>query len=115
MRINVPYIEQMEHSECGLACVAMVLGYYKHHISLGELREEFGIPKSGGSFYHLLLIAKKKGLEGKGYSCDVASLRELELPLILHWENKHFVVLEGISKNKFYISDPASGKRTYKQ
>jgi len=114
MKINVPYIEQMEHSECGLACVTMVLNYYKHHVSLNELRDEFGLPKGGGSFYHLLLMGEKKGLEGKGYNTDAESLKQLPLPLILHWENKHFVVLEGIRGNTFYVVNPASGKRAYK-
>lgn len=113
MKINVPYIEQMEHSECGLACITMVLAYYKHHVSLSELRDEFGLPKNGGSLYHLLVMGESKGLTGKGYEIDADSLPELKLPLILHWKNKHFVVLEGIKKKKFYIVDPASGKRTY--
>ncbi|MBM7580802.1 peptidase domain-containing ABC transporter [Jeotgalibacillus terrae] len=114
MKINVPYIEQMEHSECGLASLAMVLNYYKHHVSLNILRDEFGLPKGGGSFYHLLLMGEEKGLKGKGFEVTAESLKELKLPLILHWDNKHFVVLEGIIGNKFYVVDPASGKRTYK-
>lgn len=114
MKTSVPYIEQMEHSECGLASLAMVLNYYKHHVSLTVLREEFGLPKGGGSFYHLLLMGEKKGLKGKGFAADAESLKNLKLPLILHWENKHFVVLEGIRGKKYYIVDPASGKRTYK-
>ena len=114
MKINVPYIEQMEHSECGLACLTMILNYYKHHVSLTELRDEFGLPKGGGSFYHLLLMAEQKGLEGKGYATNAESLINFTLPLILHWNNEHFVVLEGIKGSKFYIVDPSCGKRIYK-
>lgn len=115
MRKHVPYIEQMEHSECGLACLAMVLGYYKHHVSLNELRDEFGFPKGGGSFYHLSMMAEKKGMHSKGYVCDTEMLNQLPLPVILHWENKHFVVLEKIRGNSFQIVDPAQGRRTFKK
>ncbi|MFW5433332.1 cysteine peptidase family C39 domain-containing protein [Paenibacillus apiarius] len=40
---RVPFIEQIEDSECGLACTAMLLGYYGHSITLHEIREQFGI------------------------------------------------------------------------
>ena len=113
MKKHVPYIEQMEHSECGLACFAMVLGYYNHHVTLNEIRDEFGLPKGGGSLYHLSMLAEKKGMISKGFYCDTEKLTNLEWPLILHWENKHFVVLEKIRGKKYYIVDPAYGRRSY--
>jgi ABC-type bacteriocin/lantibiotic exporter with double-glycine peptidase domain len=39
------------------------------------------------------------------------SLKNLSLPLILHWNEKHFVVLEKIKNDKYYIVDPEMGKR----
>lgn len=108
---RILYIEQMEHSECGLACVAMILSYYNYHISLSELRDEYGLPKGGGSFFHLSKILEMKGLESKGFKCDSESLKELKLPLILHWNYKHFVVLEKIKKDKYHIIDPEFGRR----
>ncbi|MEJ7371074.1 cysteine peptidase family C39 domain-containing protein, partial [Staphylococcus caprae] len=36
---RTPFIEQMNQSECGIACVAMISAYHKKHISLVELRE----------------------------------------------------------------------------
>jgi ABC-type bacteriocin/lantibiotic exporter with double-glycine peptidase domain len=111
MKKKVTYIEQMEHSECGLACIAMILSYYHHHTSLSELRDEFGIPKGGGTFFHLSMIAQKKGLKAKGFRSNAASLKSFPLPLILHWDQKHFVVLEKIKNDQYYIVDPEAGKR----
>ena len=65
MKKKVSYIEQMEHSECGLACIAMILSYYHHHISLSELRDEFGVPKGGGTFLSLVSDCTKERTEGK--------------------------------------------------
>lgn len=33
---RVPHIRQTESSECGLACIAMLLSYYGHETSLGS-------------------------------------------------------------------------------
>ena len=111
MKKRVTYIEQMEHSECGLACIAMILSYYQHHTSLSELRDEFGVPKGGGSFFHLSMIAQKKGMKARGFRCNAASLNRFSFPLVLHWDQKHFVVLEKVKKNQYYIVDPEVGKR----
>lgn len=111
MRNKVSYIEQMEHSECGLACIAMILSYYNHHASLTELRDEFGIPKGGGSFFHLAMIAQEKGIKATGFKSNTTSLKEFKLPLILHWNDKHFIVLERIKNKTYYIVDPEMGRR----
>ena len=111
MKKRVTYIEQMEHSECGLACIAMILSYYQHHTSLSELRDEFGVPKGGGSFFHLSMIAQKKGMKARGFRCNAASLNRFPFPLVVHWDQKHFVVLERVKKNQYYIVDPEVGKR----
>ena len=33
--------------------------FYEKHVSLAELREEFGVPKGGTSLYQLMHIARK--------------------------------------------------------
>ena len=46
--------------------------------------------------------------------CSSDLLREeIPLPCIIHWNQKHFVVVYKIKKNKIYISDPASGLLVY--
>src|SRR5690606_18064912 len=42
-------------------------------------------------------------------------LTDIELPCILHWNQNHFVVLYGIKKGRYYISDPASGLIVFDQ
>ncbi|MCB4848646.1 peptidase domain-containing ABC transporter [Bacillus tropicus] len=107
---KVPFIEQMEHSECGLACLAMVLKFYGRHVSLAELREKYGVPKGGTSLYQLMVIGKNYDLEVKGFKADKQALRQLSLPAIIHWENKHYVVLEKVSRHSIIIVDPAYGR-----
>lgn len=107
---KVPFIEQMEHSECGLACLAMILAFYGNHISLSELREEYGVPKGGFTFANLADIAAKKNMEVKAFKGTVQALKEINKPLILFIDNKHFVVFEKVVKDTFFIVDPAIGR-----
>ncbi|MGF1438002.1 peptidase domain-containing ABC transporter [Bacillus thuringiensis] len=111
MRKKVPYIEQMEHSECGLACLGMVLGYYGYHVTLSELRNKFGTSKKGTSLYHLVEMGEETHLKGKVYKADYDVLSQISCPAILFWENKHYVVLERINKSNISIVDPLNGRR----
>lgn len=107
---KIPYIEQMEDSECGLACLAMVLNFYNYRTTLSTLRDEYGSTSEGLTFYHLAAFAQSKKLFTKGYKLDIDDLKNLTLPTILHWKGNHFVVLEKIKRNRFYIVDPAKGR-----
>lgn len=114
MSKKVPYIEQMEHSECGLACLAMVLGYYGHQTSLSSLREEIGVPKGGFSILQLKEIAGHYNLDCKAFKGEAKDLisNTSNYPFIIFWENKHFVILEKVKKRHLIIVDPALGRRT---
>ena len=107
---RVPFIEQMEHSECGLASLAMILSFYGNHVPLTELREKYGVPKGGTSLYQIMMIGKSYNLHVKGYKVNFPDLNEVPLPTIIHWENKHYVVLEKVKKNSAIIVDPANGR-----
>lgn len=101
----------MEHSECALACIAMIFNYHGRHVSLTDLRNEFGIPKNGGSFYHISRIAQESGLEAMGFKASTHEIHHDKLPAVVHWNEKHFVVLEKIVMNKFFIIDPELGRK----
>ncbi|MED2801205.1 peptidase domain-containing ABC transporter [Bacillus thuringiensis] len=111
MRKKVPYIEQMEHSECGLACLGMILGYHGYHVTLSELRNKFGTSKKGTSLYHLLEMGDSTHLKGKVYKADSDALNKIPCPAIIFWENKHYVVLEQIEEKYISIVDPLNGRR----
>jgi len=40
-------------------------------------------------------------------------LKDISLPVILHWDMDHFVVLKEIRRNRFVVFDPAHGRVTY--
>ena len=108
-RFAVPNIMQMELTECGAASLGMIFAYYKNWMPLEDLRLECGVTQHGSNAALLLSVARKYGFIAKGVRVDIPSLKDLYFPMILFWNQNHFVVLEGIKKGKYYINDPASG------
>lgn len=109
-RRRVRSVRQAEASECGLACIAMVSGYYGHDIDLITLRQRFGISLKGITLRGILDIAAELGLACRPVRCNVEELRSLRLPAIIHWGMNHFVVLDKCDRNGLIVHDPAIGK-----
>lgn len=110
--VKTPTVFQMEVAECGAASLAMILQYYGRYVPLEELRVETGVSRNGCNAKNICLAAEKYGMEASG------SVRELDrmvekasLPCIIHWNASHFVVFEGVKHGKYYINDPAQGRR----
>ena len=111
-RVRTPLVLQMHASECGAACLGAVLAHYGRWVSLQELRKACLVGRDGVSAGDILQAAQHYGLEGHGWRKDIDQLHTMPFPVILHWEFNHFVILEGIGRNRFHLNDPAIGHRT---
>lgn len=109
---NKDLILQSEASECGLACLAMILNHYGHTVDLTELRHKVNYPSNGASFRQLKEVSELINLESRALQADIDDLNGITFPCILHWSFNHFVVLTKIKRGKYVIFDPASGIRT---
>lgn len=110
-RQKLPLIFQTEAAECGLACLAMVAGYYGHRSDLQSLREKFSISLRGTTLAHILRFAERLDLSGRPLRLELEDLPYLKTPCILHWDMNHFVVLKKAGKKKVVVYDPAQGVR----
>lgn len=108
---KVPRILQTESSECGLACLAMVAGYYGLNVDMFNLRQKFGISTQGATLNLVANIASQIHLKTRPLSLDIDEIKQLKTPCILHWDMNHFVVLVKVRHSSFVIHDPAFGRR----
>ena len=110
---RLPEIRQAAASECGLACLAMVASYYGRGCDLNTLRREHPVSLKGATLKTVMDTAIKLGLVGRPLRLEVAHLRGLRIPAILHWDMNHFVVLQRVGRSGLTIHDPAFGVRRY--
>jgi ABC-type bacteriocin/lantibiotic exporter with double-glycine peptidase domain len=101
----------MEVTECGAACLAMVLDYHRGGVPLSAARQACGTSRDGVSAARIYKAAVGFGLSAKAFRAEPANLGALSLPAILHWEFNHFVVLERVGRRSMTIVDPAIGRR----
>ncbi len=110
-RSRLPVILQAEAAECGLACLCMVASYWGKELDLPTLRKRFPASLQGATLNDLVRISKGLDLTPQALKGEMAALKNVTLPAVLHWNFNHFVVLKSIGKNFVIIHDPAVGER----
>jgi ATP-binding cassette subfamily B protein RaxB len=108
---RLPIVMQAEAAECGLACIAMILGHHGRLVDLGFLRRRQRISIKGSTLRDLIAIGGSMGLSARALRLEMRDLIGLRRPCILHWSLNHFVVLDRISNKGLIIHDPARGRR----
>lgn len=108
--VKVPVVMQMEATECGAACLAMVLAYFGKWLPLEQVRRDCGVGRDGSNAGNLLKAGRNYGLKAQGYRCSLDGVQKMAFPLIIHWNFNHFVVLCGFKKEKAVLCDPGRGR-----
>lgn len=116
-RRKLPYIQQSENSECGLACIAMIAGYHGYKSDLASLRRRFSLSLRGAKLKDLIEILGAIGFNTRPIRAEMADLPSITTPAILHWNFNHFVVLEKIGRGlrgpTYHVHDPGRGISVY--
>ena len=111
-RVRTPVFLQFDGTECGAVCLGIVLAYHGRWVRLEELRAACDVGRDGSSAGDLARAAERYGMRVRGWRRQPAELLKIHLPAILFWEFNHFLVLEGCGPDRFYLNDPANGRRS---
>ncbi len=109
------FFHQHDAMDCGPACLQMVARHYGKKYRIATLREKCYITRDGVSLLGISDAAEAIGFDTAGVQISFKQMaEEAPLPCIVHWKQRHFVVVYDIAEKrgsqKVYVADPAHGK-----
>lgn len=102
--------------DCGPTCLKMISAYYGKNISLQKLRELSHLTKEGVSLAGIYQAAETIGFRVMVVKAPTISDAEkfsvysATWPCIVHWDQKHFIVVLKVTEKYVWIADPSTGK-----
>ena len=120
--MKFPFYKQHDSMDCGPTCLRMISKFYGKYYQIQTLREKSKIGREGVSMLGISQAAESIGFRTYRAKIDLRTLtKEVPLPCIVHWNQRHFVVVYGIKKSifsfnynhKIQVADPAEGLLNY--
>ena len=107
-----PFFRQQSMSDCGAACLVMVGRYWGKRFSINRLRDITNADRNGASLRGVAAAAEHIGFSSRPVKATLDKLAKQNLPAIVHWEGKHYIVVYEITRKRVIVGDPAIGPRT---
>jgi hypothetical protein len=86
--------------DCGPSCPRMIARFYGKSYSLQSLRSKSFITNTGVTMLGISDAAENIGFRTRGYRLTWEQLHDkVPLPCIVHWSQRHFVVVYNIKKS----------------
>jgi len=111
---SYPWVQQHDEEDCGAACLSAIATYYGQPVALSKVRELVGTGTQGTTLLGLKQGADRLGFNARSIQATPEMMQHLEavpLPMIIHWQGIHWVVLYGRKGNRYVVADPAVGVR----
>lgn len=112
---KIPIILQRSQYECGITCLAMMFSWRDSKVSTSMFSEK-NIGRDGVNAKKLKELCEKHEASFHSYKVnnidDFLDHHNTTSPVMLHWNNNHYVVLSKVMKDSYEIIDPAHGKLT---
>lgn len=111
--------QQLKHNDCGISAVKIIYNLHNLHISRKYIEDNIYLTESGSSLNDIKEFFDKQFFKTEYNLLDLNSLKfnpeklQKYLPCILPIKNnqgQHYVVIQGIYKNKVRVLDPAAGQ-----
>ena len=112
--ILFPSYIQHDKMDCGPACLKIISKFYQKNFSLKFLRDRCYITREGVSLFDIGRAAEDIGYRTLAIKVQFSDLQtKMPLPVIVHWQQRHFVVVHKVTRKKVFVSDPANGLINY--
>lgn len=113
-----PSYHQLDSMDCGPTCLRIIAAHYGRIWPLQTLRDKCHISREGVSLLGISDAAETIGFRTIGAKITFTQLcEEAILPCVVHWNQKHFIVVYNIEHHRgqtwIHVSDPASGLLRY--
>lgn len=106
-----PALLQLSETDCGAACLSMIIRYYGKHVSINRLRDLANVSREGATLHSVAEAAESLGFHTRGIRASYEHLLKVELPAVAHWEGFHYIVLYEARPDRVVVADPAIGLR----
>ncbi len=112
--MSFPFIRQPDAMDCGPACLKMIAEHYGRKFTIDSIRKKCYLTREGVSFLGLSEAADSLGFRTVGVRIDFDTFKaNVPMPCIVHWRQKHFIVVYRIKGRWIYAADPAVGLTRY--
>jgi ATP-binding cassette, subfamily B, bacterial len=109
LHLNFPFVQQHEAMDCGPACLSMIAKYHGLHLPLTYLRGISHLDREGVSLAGIAQAAEDIGFRSIPIKLPLLpsetkpGLIQAPLPFIVHWNQKHFVVVYKLDQKLVHI------------
>ena len=114
LRYKSIYVPQIDETDCGAACLAMILKNYHSRVSIAHLRHIAKTNTEGTTALGLVKTAEKFDMNVQAVKADVSLfyMSDIQYPFIVHVIKDggllHYYVVLKSTKRKIIVADPDS-------
>lgn len=102
-------VNQRSNNDCAVACLMMILKYYKIKVNYEELKNELKTKEEGTTAYDIVKVSNKYGIKAIGYKkYKLEKIKEPVIALVINKGVQHFIVIYKVRKNSLIIADPTA-------
>jgi ATP-binding cassette subfamily B protein len=108
---SFPHVFQIDVTDSGAACLAMVCQHFNRPASLARIRHVVHTGPAGPSLRSLCRGAEELELAARSIQAVPKHLSEMPLPAIVHTQGNQWLVLYDADRKWAHVADPAQGLR----
>ncbi len=106
-----PHVFQIDATDSGAACLAMICRHFDLNVSLGRIRQIVHTGPKGSTLRSLCRGAEEVGLAARSVQTTPQYLLEMPLPAIVHTTGNQWMVLYDVERNWVSLADPSRDLR----